>query len=61
MRYSRVLNEPVMDEVKNSVANDGSDREPKILPEAEDGKQQKSAGHNDFNYQCLPGSSHHGE
>ena len=42
MRYSRVLNEPVMDEVKSSVANDGSHREPKAFLEAEYRSHQES-------------------
>jgi hypothetical protein len=39
MRHSRVLNKQVMNQVKSAVANDGCGCEPKILPEAEHGKQ----------------------
>ena len=38
MRDSRVLNEQVMEEVKNSVANNASDNQPKILSKAQYGK-----------------------
>jgi hypothetical protein len=38
VRYPGVFNEPVMDEVKDSVPNHGSDYEPKISLEAEDGE-----------------------
>lgn len=61
MWYSRVLNEPVMDEIKNSVANDGTDCEPKIPLEAEYTKQKKPTRHHDLNYKCSPGSPHHGK
>jgi len=35
----RVLNEQVMDEVKNSMANNASDNQPKISSEAQYGEE----------------------
>ena len=61
MRHSRVLNEPVMDEVKSSVANDGSDCEPKAFLEAECSSHHKRTRHHDLYNKRPAGSPHHGE
>ena len=56
MRHPRVLNEPVMDEVKSSVASDGSHREPKAFLEAECRSHQKRARHRSL-YNKRPAGS----
>jgi hypothetical protein len=43
-RYSWITNEQVMEEVKDSVPDKAGDYEPKTSFEADDGKNQESAG-----------------
>src|SRR5258705_86434 len=58
-RYSRVFNKPVMDEIKNSVANNRSNGEPKAPLETEYRKAEKSSRDDDFNQERLRRTSHH--
>jgi hypothetical protein len=49
MRYAGVVDEEVMDKIKNAVPNKSSDRQPIVSFEAKHGKQQKAACNDDFN------------
>ena len=59
IRHSQVFNKPVMDEIKNSVTNNGSDCEPKTPFEAKYSKEQESTRHNDFNHERPRRTAHH--
>src|SRR6266571_561999 len=61
VRHAGVVDEQMMNEVKNPVPNKGSDYEPEISSKAEDGNQQKAACNCAFNDQSAAGSSHRSE
>ena len=56
-----VCNEEVVDEVKDAVAHQGSDYEPGISFEAENGEQGESEGDSDFDPEGALRSAHHGK
>lgn len=61
MRHSCIVNEQVMQEVKDSVSNEGSDNYPRIVLEPEDSKKQESSRDHALYNECPPGSSHRGK
>ena len=58
MRHSRIVNEQVMGEVKNSVTDKSNNDHPKISPETDHRSQKKPASNREFECQCPPGGAH---